>query len=178
VPVLAAKATLSGFRRSCQSAASTTVIESDLGSMLVQYPLRRSRYKHIPSLARQVQDLRVIRQVAAQMRRFVPSLSLSGAVAPPMHGFGCTYQMPVCQAFLLGHQMAVEADYKPSLSCIHSSLAGSCELDCYPILLRNGVKVPRIVKFCFNRLSNSDCGQVKSVAESGRPLLRVRDLSA
>ena len=124
--------------------------------MLVQYPLCRSRYKHIPSLARQVQDLRVIRQVAAQMRRFVSSLSLSGPVAPPMHGFGCAYQMPVCQAFLRGHQMTVVADYKPNLSCIHSSLAGSCELDCYPILLRNGVKVPRIVKFCFNRPINAD----------------------
>jgi hypothetical protein len=122
VPVVSAKATLSGFRSSCQCTASTTVIESDLGSMLVQNPLRRSRYKHTQSFACQVQDLRVIRQaiyLLISVRKFVSSLSLSGPVTPPMHGFGCAYQMPVCQAFLRGHQMAVVADYKRSLSCIH-----------------------------------------------------------
>jgi hypothetical protein len=53
VPVVSAKATLSGFRSSGQSAASTTVIKSDRGSMLVQNPLCRSRYNtFIPSRVR------------------------------------------------------------------------------------------------------------------------------
>src|ERR1700676_321727 len=68
------------------------------------------------------------------MRKFVSSLSLSGPVTPPMHGFGCAYQMPVCQAFLRGHQMTVIAKYIPNLSRIHSSLVISCRPECYPIL--------------------------------------------
>src|ERR1700676_3910568 len=68
------------------------------------------------------------------MRKFVSSLSLSGPVTPPMHGFGCAYQMPVCQPFLRGYQMTVIAKYIPNLSRIHSRLVISCRPECYPIL--------------------------------------------
>jgi hypothetical protein len=83
-----------------------------------------------------MQNFRVIRQQSAQMMWAVSGLTLSGSVSAAMRDFGGAYEVPVCQAFLRGHQMAVITDHVPGFRGFHLFLATECVEGSYTMLCR------------------------------------------